>query len=143
MFVKQLSIFVENKLGRLSEIIGAIAQSKIDIRAMSMADTTNFGILRLIVDKPDAAEKALREMGLTVKLTEVIAIEIPDVPGGFAAALDVLTESKVTIEYSYAFISRVEGSACVILRVDNNKKAIEAFAKSKIKIIPGEKIYSM
>ena len=89
MFVKQLSIFVENKSGRLA-----------DIRAVSIADTTDFGILRLIVDKPDEAEKALKSMGLTVRLTDVIAIEISDTPGGFASALNVLKDRDVEIEYA-------------------------------------------
>lgn len=84
MFIKQLSLFVENKSGRLAEITSIIAGAGIDIRALSIADTTNFGILRIIVDKPDEAERILREAGLTVSLTNVIAIGIPDVPGGFA-----------------------------------------------------------
>ena len=87
MFIKQLSLFVENKSGRLAEITSIIAAAGIDIRALSIADTTNFGILRIIVDKPDQAEKILRDAGLTVSLTNVIAIGIPDVPGGFAGAM--------------------------------------------------------
>lgn len=85
--IKQLSIFVENKAGRLAEITAELAKAGVDIRALSVADTTNFGILRLIVDKPDEAERILREAGLTVSLTGVIAVGIPDQPGGFAAAM--------------------------------------------------------
>ena len=86
MFIKQLSVFVENKSGRLAEITAVLAGAGIDIRALSIADTTNFGILRIIVDKPFEAETALKEAGLTVSLTSVLAIGIPDEPGGFAAA---------------------------------------------------------
>lgn len=143
MFVKQLSIFVENKSGRLADIIDAIAAAGIDIRAVSIADTTDFGILRLIVDKPDEAEKALKSMGLTVRLTDVIAIEISDTPGGFASALNVLKDRDVEIEYAYAFISRDEGRACVILRVDDNDKAIKLFGENGVKILPDSNIYTM
>ena len=143
MFVKQLSIFVENKSGRLADIIDAIAAAGIDIRAVSIADTTDFGILRLIVDKPDEAEKALKSMRLTVRRTDEIPKEISDTPGGFASALNVLKDRDVEIEYAYAFISRDEGRACVILRVDDNDKAIKLFGENGVKILPGSNIYTM
>ncbi len=143
MFVQQLSIFVENKSGRLSDILNAIAGAGIDIRAVSIADTTNYGILRLIVDKPVEAESALKGMGLTVKLTDVIAIEIPDTPGGFAEAVSVLNGQEVSIEYIYAFISRDEGRACVILRVSDNDKALKLFLANGVKVLAGKDIYSM
>lgn len=143
MVIKQLSIFVENKAGRLAEITATIAAAGIDIRALSIADTTNFGILRLIVDKPDVAEKALREAGLTVSLTNVIAVGIPDRPGGFAVAMKALADENVDIEYMYAFISRDEGRACVILRVGDNDAAIAALQKSGVEILTPEKIYSL
>ena len=123
MFIKQLSIFVQNEPGRLSEIAGVIAGAGVDIRALSIADTTNFGILRLIVDKPTEAMEALGKLGLTVKLTEVIAVEVNDRPGEFAGALRVLGDAGVVVEYIYAFLSRSPGKACVILRVDDNEKA--------------------
>ena len=135
MFIKQLSVFVENKSGRLAEITAAIAAAGIDIRALSIADTTNFGILRIIVDKPDEAERALREAGLTVSLTNVIAIGIPDQPGGFAVAMKALAEAGVGVEYMYAFISRDEGRACVILRVGDNDAAVEALRAGGVEIL--------
>lgn len=143
MFIKQISIFVENKSGRLAEITAAIAKAGIDIRALSIADTTNFGILRLIVDKPDEAEAALKAAGLTVSLTNVIAIGIPDQPGGFAAAMKALSDAGVGIEYMYAFISRDEGRACVILRVENNDDAIRALRDGGIELLTSERIYTM
>ena len=104
MFIKQLSLFVENKSGRLAEITSIIAGAGIDIRALSIADTTNFGILRIIVDKPDEAERILREAGLTVSLTNVIAIGIPDVPGGFAHAMKALSDAEISVEYMLSLI---------------------------------------
>ncbi|HJD24737.1 MAG TPA: ACT domain-containing protein [Firmicutes bacterium] len=143
MFIKQLSIFVENKSGRLAEITAIIAKAGIDIRALSVADTTNFGILRLIVDKPDEAEAALKAAGLTVSLTSVIAIGIPDRPGGFAAAAKALADAEIDVKYMYAFISRDQGRACVILRVEDNDAAVAALRSQGIEILDGEQIYTM
>lgn len=143
MFIKQLSIFVENKSGRLAEITAILAQAGIDIRALSIADTTNFGILRLIVDRPAAAEQALKAAGLTVSLTNVIAIGIPDVPGGFAAAMKALADAGIDVEYMYAFISRDQGRACVILRVGDNEAALEALRGSGIELLEESAIYSL
>jgi len=124
MYIKQISIFIENLQGRLADILEDIAKSGIDIRALSLADTTNFGILRLIVDKPHEAEKVLRQAGYTVSLTAVIAIEIDDTPGSLAKALRVLSDNNISIEYLYAFISKKKGCASVILRVDDGDKAV-------------------
>ena len=143
MSIKQLSIFVENKAGRLAEITSAIAAAGVDIHALSIADTTNFGILRLIVNQPDKAEQALKAAGLTVSLTDVIAIEIEDKPGGFAKAARVMSDASIDIEYMYAFISQDSGRAWVILRVQDNEKALEALRNGGIEIISEDKIYSM
>ena len=129
MKIKQLSIFVENKAGRLAEITKTMAEAGIDIRAISVADTSDFGILRLIVDNPDKAVESLRAANMTVSLTEVIGIGIQDKPGEFAKAMAVMAAADVTIEYLYAFISRDQGKASVILRVDDNDKAIEALQR--------------
>ncbi len=141
--IKQLSIFVENKAGRLAEITALLAKAGVDIRALSVADTTNFGILRLIVDKPAAAEQVLREAGLTVSLTDVIAVGIPDQPGGFASAMQALAEESIDIEYMYAFISRDEGRACVILRVENVEAAVAALNSRNIELLGEERVYTM
>lgn len=143
MLIKQLSVFVENKAGRLAEITSVIAGAGIDIRALSIADTTNFGILRLIVNKPDEAEQVLRGAGMTVSLTNVIAVSIPDEPGGFAAAMTCLAGAGVGIEYMYAFISRDQGRACVILRVGDNDRAIAALQEKGFEILTGDRIYTM
>ena len=107
MFLKQLSIFVENKHGRLAEITGLLTKHEIDIRALSIADTTDYGILRLIVDKPDKAKKALQEEGFTVSLTNVIAVAIDDTPGALANVVKVLCDHEIGIEYVYAFLNQI------------------------------------
>ena len=143
MQIQQLSIFVENKSGRLAEITELIGKAGVDIRAISVADTSDFGILRLIVDKPREAVESLREAGLTVSLTSVIAIGIDDKPGEFAKAMRVLADGDIGVEYMYAFISRDKGKAFVILRVLETEKAVECLEKNGITLLSAEDIYGM
>ena len=143
MPIKQISIFVENKSGRLAEITEALAQSDIDIRAMSVADTSDFGILRLIVDKPEEAVVAFREAGMTVSLTSVIAIGVHDKPGEFAKAVRLLADNDIDVEYIYAFISREKGKAFVILRVNDEDRAIDLLSKSGFTLLTAEEIHGM
>lgn len=140
MSIKQLSVFVENKIGRLAEITEILAKANIDICALSVADTTNFGILRLIVDDPKAAEHALRRAGLTVSLTDVIGIGIEDEPGSFAKIVRILSDEGIGIEYLYAFVSRSVDKAYVILRVADDKKAAEILRKNGILLLDPENI---
>lgn len=135
MLIKQISVFVENKEGRLAEITETIAKAGVDIRALSIADTTDFGILRLIVDKPHETEKALRDSGFTVSVTNVIAVGIDDVPGGFAKPMRVLANAHIDVEYMYAFISRDTKKAYVILRVNNNETATKALEDAGIVLL--------
>ena len=143
MQIKQLSIFVENKEGRLAEITQILAENEVDIRALSLADTTDVGILRIIVNNPDVAVKALRDKGMTVSLTNVIAIGIADKPGGFAQAVKVLSGADISIEYLYAFVSRSGSTAYVILRVENNEKAIEVLKNAGFTILTQSDIYDL
>lgn len=143
MFIKQISVFVENKAGRLAEITGLLERNNIDIRALSIADTRDFGILRLIVNDPDTAEKVLKDAGFTVSLTQVIAIGVNDEPGGLASAMKTLYENKISVEYMYAFISRTDKTAFVILRVEDNEKAIEVLEKFHIKVLTSEDLYTL
>ncbi len=126
MYIKQLSVFVENKQGRLAEITSIMGEAGIDIRALSIADTTDFGILRLIVDKPVEAEKILKEAGLTVSLTDVIAVGIPDVTGGIAKTLTVIADKEVGVEYVYEYVARNSDHAYFVMRVADNEKAVAA-----------------
>lgn len=143
MYIKQLSVFVENKDGRLAEITTIIANAGIDIRALSIADTTDFGILRLVVDKPYEAEEALKNVGLTVSLTDVIAIGIPDRPGGFAETISAVADKDVGVEYMYAFISREHDRAYLIMRVADNEKALSALKAHGCDILDGDSVYQL
>ena len=143
MQIQQLSIFVENKSGRLAEITEILGQAGVDIRAISVADTSDFGILRLIVDKPKEAVEALRAANLTVSLTSVIAVGIDDKPGEFAKAMRVLADGEIGVEYMYAFISRDKGKVYVILRVLESDKAVECLKASGISLLNAEEIYGM
>lgn len=141
MLVKQISIFLENKSGRLAEVTRILGSSDINISALSIADTTDFGILRLIVNKPEVAEAVLKEKGFTVSCTNVIAIGVEDQPGGLATALDVLDREAIGIEYMYAFVGKTSSEALVILRVENSEKAIEVLSKNGIKVLPSNQVY--
>lgn len=141
MLVKQISVFLENKEGRVAQVTQILSDNKINIRALSIADTTEFGILRLIVDKPVEAEKALKDEGFTVSITEVIAISIEDEPGGLAKALEVLHNDKISVEYIYAFISKTNHKANVILRVESCERAIESLEAGGFLVLKASEVY--
>lgn len=143
MLVKQISVFLENKSGRLAEVTKTLGDKGIDISALSIADTTDFGILRLIVNKPEQAEKILQENGFTVSCTSVIAIAVQDQPGGLAAALEILDRESIGIEYMYAFVGKKEKEAMVILRVDAPEKAIGILAGCDVKVLPSAEVYEL
>lgn len=130
MAIKQISVFVENKPGRLGEITEILANAGISIRAFCVADTTDFGILRLIVDKTEEAKETLKNAGVTVSITEVIAVSIPDIAGAFSKPVKLLSEIGENVEYAYAFLTPQVGKAFVILRVSDNERATE-YLKSK------------
>ena len=120
MAIKQLTVFVENSRGRLVEITGLLATGNIDMRALSIADTRDFGILRLIVSNTEKALSILREYGLLVQITEVVGVKISDRPGELSRALSVLDAGGINIEYLYAFLSGEKGSADMVIRVEDN-----------------------
>ena len=141
MNIYQVSVFVENKEGRLADITRILAQNNINIRALSIADTTNFGILRLIVNDPRKAESALTENGFTVSLTKVIAIEVPDVPGGLADALRILGENSIGIEYMYAFLGNIEEKAVVVMRMEDDERARKVLEENGIVLADCHTLY--
>ncbi len=141
MSVKQISIFIENKKGSLAEVTKFIAESKINIKALSIADTQEFGILRIITDDPDNARDILRNEGYAVTATSVLAVALEDTPGSMAAILGVLSEANVSVEYTYAFMSNVKDKAYMIFRVDNNDKATEALTNANIAVINQSDIF--
>lgn len=135
MFIKQLSIFVENKFGRLESIIDTIGKNGINIRALSIADTTDFGILRVIVDDTEKAKKCLSDAGVIAKATDVIAVYIDDETGGLAKVLGYLTEEKISVEYMYAFLSRDTSKALMVVKADDEEKAEKALRLKGVEML--------
>ena len=134
MLVKQISVFVENKPGKIADILKVLGDNNIDIGALALADTTDFGILRMIVNDADAAKKLLRDVGYVVKTTDVIAVSMEDRAGGLAEVLDVVKADDNTIEYMYAFATREASNAMAVLRVGNPENALNALQKAGVKI---------
>ena len=141
MAISQISVFVENRPGRLADITAVLAKSSIDIRALSVADTSDYGILRLIVNDPKSAVDALRSEGMTASATQVLGIIIPDEPGGLARAIKVLSDAQISVEYAYAFITPSVGNAYVIIRVEDNDKASEILKGARIELIEQDDIF--
>lgn len=133
MFIKQISIFIENRKGRLAEITRLIADKGINIRTLSIADSSSFGIMRMIVDHPHDVEHMLREAGLTVSLTTLIGIAVPDEPGGLAGALEALSAGGVDVEYMYGFVSKNGEGAYMVMRVADEFKAKELLTAAGFK----------
>jgi hypothetical protein len=143
MHVEQISIFIENKFGRLAEVTRILGDAQVNIRTLSLADTSDFGILRLIVNDTEKAKAALKERGFTVSKTEVVAVEIPDRPGGLADLLQVLDEGGINVEYMYAFVERNVENAVMIFRFDETAKAITTLMSKNFNVLPGERLYCM
>lgn len=143
MKVEQISIFLENKPGGLEDVTKALADADINIRALSLADTTDFGILRLIVNDVDTAKRVLKESGFTVGRTTVVAVEVPDRPGGLHGILNALSKSGINVEYMYAFVQRSGENAVMIFRFDSTDAAIDVLLKNGITVLPDEKVYSL
>lgn len=143
MKVEQISIFVENRSGRLAEVTQALAKADINIRALYLAEAGDFGILRLIVNDTEKAINVLRESGFTVSKTEVIAIAVPDRPGGLARILLNIKDSGINVEYMYAFVEKSTENAIVVFRFDDISKAIDTLKRENVKILTGEEVYSL
>lgn len=133
MTVKQISVFVENKPGKLAELTDYLHQHDIDMRALSIAETQDFGIVRMIVDDAYKASRVLKESGYVVSITPVLAVEMSDEPGSLYKILKVLGDGGVNLDYTYAFLSQKAATAYMVLRVENNEKAIEVLEKSGIR----------
>lgn len=140
MKIQQISIFLENKSGRLADVIHTIAEAGLNIRALSLADTNEFGILRLIVDNHEKARDVLKEAGFTVNLTSVVAIEVPNNPGSLDNVLQLIGSKDINVEYMYAFAALTDHNAVLIIRFDQNDKGIEALQAGGINILQHDKI---
>lgn len=143
MKVKQISIFLENKSGRLAQVTEVLGKNDINIRALSIADTTDFGILRLIVNEPDKAHRVLKEAGFTVGSTDVIAVEVTDKPGGLAQVLQLLDRAGINIEYLYAFVQKASNAALVVFRVEQLDEAVRVLLENGTQVLSGEDVYKL
>lgn len=139
--IKQISVFLENKKGRIEKVTRCLGEAKINITALSIADTTDFGILRMIVSDPELAKDILQKNGFTVNITEVIAVAIEDRPGGLADALALIGRNDIGIEYIYAFVSRSEGLAHVVLRTENSEEAVNILREGGFDVLDSSKAY--
>ncbi len=143
MKVEQISIFLENKAGRLAEVTGILGDAGINIRALSLADTSDFGILRLIVHDNEKAKQVLKEHGFTVGRTEVVAAEVEDRPGGLNRILQILFEAGINVEYMYAFVQQSGQNAVLIFRFDDIDNAVDVLMRNGVTVIEGRKLYAM
>jgi hypothetical protein len=143
MRLEQLSIFLENRSGRLAEITGVLTRAGINIRALAMADTADFGILRLIVNETGRAVQVLRESGFTVATSEMIALEVPDRPGGLWEILKVLEAAGINVEYMYAFVRKSAENAIVIFRFDEPDRAGAVLREAGVRVLTGEEVYAL
>ena len=143
MHAEQISIFLENKAGRLSEVTRIFEEGRINIRALSLADTSDFGILRLIVNDNEKAKRLLKENGFTVRFTEVVAVEVQDKPGGLHQILTALAQAGVNVEYMYAFVRQSGRNAVLIFRFDNTAAATEVLRREGVQVIDGQDLYAM
>ena len=141
MIIKQLSIFLENTSGRLTEVTETLFSANINISALSLADTTDYGILRLIVNKPEEAEKILKEKSFSVSITNVIGLVIPNEPGSLHRALKILSSEGIGVEYMYAF--EISNRATVIIRTDSIEQTISVLERHKMELIKASDIYEI
>lgn len=143
MKLTQISVFLENRKGRLYEICSRLGHSGINIRALTIAETETFGVLRLIVDKPDAAVKMFQQNTITANRTEVVAVEVPDKPGGLADVLKVLTDADVNVEYMYGFMEKFSDKALMVFRFDDPEKAAAVLALAGVNVVTRKDIQGL
>ncbi|QCQ21501.1 ACT domain-containing protein [Desulfoglaeba alkanexedens] len=143
MRVEQISVFLENKAGRLAEVTRILSEAGVNIRALSLADTSDFGILRLIVNDTQKAKEVLRSNGFTVGKTDVVAVEVEDRPGGLHKILETLRKAGINVEYMYAFVQQSGNNAVIIFRFDNLDEAVKVLMANGVTVINGSKVYTM
>lgn len=143
MKVEQISIFLENRTGRLAEVTAILSEAGINIRALALADTSDFGVLRIIVDNTAKAQKVLKDNGFAIGTHNVVAVEVADAPGGLHCILELLQQSGINVEYMYAFVRQSGDNAIMIFRFDNTDNAVQVLAENNIPVIAGETVYSL
>lgn len=140
MTIHQISVFLENRAGQLAEITDVLAKKGIDLRAINIAETSDYGVLRLIADKPQEAATTLLEQGFILSMTPVVAVSVPDQPGGLAKVLDVLAKENIDVEYMYSVFGQVEGLAHMVFRVADTDKLISVLKDNGVEPISGENL---
>lgn len=143
MTIKQVSVFAENRSGGILDVIRALGEAGVDIRALSVADTQGFGILRLIVDNVEKAKAVLTENGTIFSITDVVGVKVPDSPGGLSKVLSLMADHEINVEYLYAFVSVSGSSAYVVLRVADNDQAIGVLTRGGIELVTVEEIQAL
>ena len=143
MRAEQISVFLENKAGRLAEVTAILAEANVNIRALALADTSDFGVLRLIVNDNAKAVDALKNRGFTVGKTDVVAVEVEDKPGGLHRILGILQQAEINVEYMYAFVNQSGSNAVMIFRFDNIDNAVNLLEENNVKVITGNEVYTL
>ena len=140
MKITQISVFLENRKGRLSEVCSLLGDNDINIRALTIAETESFGVLRIVVDKSDAAVELLKANGFVANITDVVAIEVGDKPGGLAAVLRVFADNDINVEYMYGFVEKFSDKALLVFRFENTEAAQEILAAQNISVVAEKEI---
>jgi hypothetical protein len=143
MKVRQISVFIENRAGRLETVARLLGEAGINIRALALADTSDFGILRLIVSQPHEAQRLLKANRFTIKLTDVIAVEVPDTPGGLARVLGLLGTQGMNVEYMYGFVEKTSDQAVLVFRFDDLARAIDILQQGGVRILKEEEVLKL
>ncbi len=143
MKVEQITVFLENRSGRLADVAALLAAAGVNIRATALADAADFGILRLIVNETDKAKEVLKAQGFSVSKTHVVAVAVPDRPGGLAEILAAIRDARLNVEYMYAFVHRRDVDATIIFRFDDVDRAIASLQAAGLRLLSGEEIYSI
>lgn len=138
MKIRQIAVFLENKKGRLADVTRVLSEARVNIRALSLADTADFGILRLIVNDTDKALAALKAAAFVAQVNEVIAVEVDDKPGGLARILEIFEKNNINIEYMYAFVEKRVENAIVIFKIDDHDRAVEVMKNNSISVVTND-----
>lgn len=141
MKTKQISVFIENRSGRLASVAGVLRDEGIDIRAISMADAPDFGIFRVVVEETERARNALRRQGFVTEVSDVVAVEVDDHPGGLAHVLSVFAEHQLNVEYMYAFLTERKAKAIIFFRFEDTDRAVEALQEAGVPMVGGERLW--
>ena len=143
MKIHQVSVFLENKKGRLAEVCKLLGDNTINIRALTVAESADFGVLRIVVDRPEEAVSLLRKNGLVANLSDIVAVEVPDKPGGLAGVLSVLRDSNLNIEYVYGFVEKFSENALIVFRFDDPDAAVKVLEKGGVRVLRKQDIVNM